>query len=160
MVFFKNDSEATKCLEEWRAQCIKWCYLRYENGQIGDQGYLNDWTKKYKGVNELIDKGVNLGSWNIDNYKITTRNSTFFVDEEQLVCYHFHGLKLYFNNNKTLKAYPITVLHEQIYKICLDALQKSYDQLQKLDSAWTFGTLPDPGFLRILKQKIIKVFKN
>src|SRR3989338_5387822 len=71
IVFFKNDEYAKKCLEEWRLQCIEWCYLRFEDGKIGDQGYLSDWPKKYKGVYELEDKEVNLSNWNIENYEIT-----------------------------------------------------------------------------------------
>lgn len=48
IVFFKNDESARKCLEDWRLQCIDWCYLRFEDGKIGDQGYMNDWPKNIK----------------------------------------------------------------------------------------------------------------
>jgi hypothetical protein len=158
IVFFKNDAEALSCLEEWRKQCIKWCYLRYENGQIGDQGYMNEWPKTYPHLHELADKGVNLSTWNIENYTITSpQPNQFLIDGEPLICYHFHGLKIYFDEAGMLHAFPITVFHSHIYKPGLAALRVAYNDLQKIDPQWTYGTVPRPHFLRILKQKIMRM---
>jgi hypothetical protein len=159
MVFFRNTSSAMQCLEEWRKQCIKWCYIRYEDGKIGDQGYLNDWPKKYGGVYELTDKGVNLGTWNIQNYRVTKNvKGEFMIDDEPLICYHFHGLKLFFDKKKRLKAYPITIYHTGIYKPCIHALREAYAQLRFLDSTWRYGTMPRPDILRLIKQRVIRMF--
>lgn len=158
IIFFKNDESTKKCLEEWRLQCIEWCYLRFENGKIGDQGYLTDWPKKYKNVYELEDKEVNLSTWNIENYKITKNSKSFFVDGAPLVCYHFHGLKIYFNYAGHLSAYPVTVYHGGIYARYLRELELAYKKIQKVDSSWRFGSVPRLNILRIIKQKIWKIF--
>jgi hypothetical protein len=161
MVFFRNDPSALRCLEEWRRQCIEWCYLRYEDGKIGDQGYLSDWPKKYEGVLELRDKGVNLSTWNIENYKITlSRTDGFFIDNDPLICYHFHGLKIYFDRAGRIQAYPITIFHKEIYRSCIAALQKAYTQLHTLDKTWVYGTSPRPDILRLVKQRIIRAFSR
>ncbi len=157
IVFFKNDPEARACLEEWRKQCIEWCFLRYENGQIGDQGYMNEWPRKYAHLHELRDKGVNLSTWNIENYTITSpQKNQFLIDSDPLICYHFHGLKIYFNKSGGLRVFPINILHPHIYKLGLEALQGAYSDLQKIDPAWTYGTVPRPHFLRILKQTVVR----
>jgi hypothetical protein len=159
IMFFKNDDSALQCLEEWRKQCIDWCYLRYENGKIGDQGYLSDWPRKYKGVYELRDKGVNLSTWNINNYKITkNKDGGFFVDNEPLICFHFHGLKLYFDRKGCLRAYPITIFHKEIYRLCLEELERAYDKIQTIDSSWRFGTLSQLNLFRIIKQTVSSYF--
>lgn len=159
IVAFKNDPEAKACLAEWRLQCIEWCYLRYENGQIGDQGYLSEWPKKYKGVYELSDKGVNLSTWNIENYSVKeTSPGHFSVDGEPLVCYHFHGQKIYFDNKERIRTAPSTVYHSGIYKAYEPLLTRAYEKLKKIDPSWTFGTIPRPSPLRLLKQKVWKAF--
>lgn len=158
IVFFKNDESAKKCLEDWRLQCIDWCYLRFEDGKIGDQGYMNDWPKKYKGVYELWDKEVNLSNWNIENYKITKKDGNFFVDEKTLICYHFHGLKIYFNSSNSLKAYPITVYHTGIYEKYIEELGSAYKKIQEIESGWQFGSVPKLSLIRYIKQKIWRIF--
>lgn len=158
IVFFKNDAAALECLEEWRKQCIDWCFLRYEDGKIGDQGYMSAWPEKYKNVYQLVDKGVNLSTWNISNYTISRKPDGYFVDEEPLVCYHFHGLKFYLGKNSKVKAYPVTVYHSQIYKDYLNALTESYKKLAAIDPLWQCGFAPKLGLLRTVKQKVWKVF--
>lgn len=155
IVCFKNDAEAMRCLDEWRKQCLDWCYLRYENGQIGDQGYLSEWPKKYKGVYKIPDKGVNLSTWNIENYKITREpDGNFLIDSDPLICYHFHGLKFYLDQRRRLHPYPITVFHKQIYKPCIVAIQEASDKLLAFDPNWTYGTAHKLDFMRLIKQKI------
>jgi hypothetical protein len=158
IVAFKNDASARQCLEEWRAQCIEWCYLRYEDGKIGDQGYLSVWPEKYAGVYELPDKGVNLSTWNLENYSVT-RDDTgdFLIDGEPLICYHFHGLKIYLDRNNLIQVPPIIVRHKGIYIPCIQALQEAYKQIHSIDPSWRFGTITAPSPLKIVAQRIKKV---
>lgn len=159
MVFFRKDENALTCLTEWRKQCIDWCYIRYEDGKIGDQGYLSNWHLIYKNVNILTHKGVNLGSWNIENYTITKKGSADFIDSDILICYHFHGLKIYLNSKDIVKAYPITILHDSIYKTYIEELNKAYGEIKKIKSPWTYGFVKNPGILRLLKQTILGYFR-
>ncbi len=157
---FRNDANTRICLAEWRKQCIDWCYIRFEDGKIGDQGYLTEWPNKYKGVYVLPDLGVNLSTWNIANYSIKESGSGhFLIDGQPLICYHFHGMRLYFDRKNRVQAAPITVFNKDIYRPYVQALQRAYDRLQTLEKNWTLGTIPNPGFLRILKQKLMRAFQ-
>ena len=49
-IIFRNDDNAIECLKEWRGQCLDWCYDYLDNGRLGDQMYLNNWSEKYKNV--------------------------------------------------------------------------------------------------------------
>jgi hypothetical protein len=143
---FKNDGSALACLTEWRKQCIEWCYLRYENGKIGDQGYMTDWKSKYSGVYELMDPGVNVASWNIDDYR-----------GESLICYHFHGTKFYESDGQ-IKIPPALNLHKKIYAKYEELLTEAYKKIRTAEPNWKLGIIPHPGFLRLLKQSIWKIF--
>lgn len=157
IVLFRNDPEARRCLSDWRKQCLDWCYLRYENGQIGDQGYLSDWPKKYNGVYELTDKGVNLSTWNIKNYHISRNaDGSIMIDDQPLICYHFHGLKIYKNKAGRILAYPISVYDREIYEPCIQALDAAYKELHSIDPSWDHGLAPRLNIARRLKQLIYR----
>ncbi len=91
---FKNDTNSFECLEWWRQRCIEWCYSKYENGQIGDQAYLNDWPSRFKKVKVCKNEGINAAPWNIAKYRIKfDENSQINVTNKPLICYHFHAFK-------------------------------------------------------------------
>ena len=94
-ISFKNDKSGRKCLEDWRIDCIKWCYDRLENGQFADQKYLDYWTEKYSGVHVIKHLGANLAPWNIGNYNIDINFKTkkVNVNNKNLIFYHFASLK-------------------------------------------------------------------
>lgn len=154
---FRNDGNALQCLEKWRRQCIAWCYLRYENGMIADQGYMNDWRKRYEGVYELVEPGVNLANWNIANHRIVRRDDGFAVDGSILICYHFHGAKFYRSGNR-IKILPILDRHRGIYGTYEALLTDSYRSIGAIAPGWDLGTLSNPGRLRIIKQSIWRMF--
>lgn len=160
IIFFRKDEHSKKCLKEWSDQCKKWCLLKNEDGKIGDQGYLNDWPNKYDSVFEIPDKGFNLGTWNIEKGAVKkTADGNFKVFGETLICYHFHGFKAYFNLDNSLQPHPISVFHHGIYKLYAEALQEAYGKLQEIDPSWYWGTTPNPGILRLIKQEITKLVR-
>lgn len=160
MIFFKNDEHAKKCLQEWKKQCIKSCFVKPEEGMNGDQTYLDYWHQKYTGVCDITHKGVNLGTWNINKYKITKdKNGNFFVDNEPLICYHFHGLNFYIDKNDKIRPYPINVYHDEIYKIYTESLQKAYKKILSVDPNWKYEFAAKPDVLRRAKQRILKMFR-
>ncbi|GEM_PF-1084624 len=158
-ITFRINETSKACIHKWAKQCINWCYLwhDYINGWHTDQMYIDSWKKEFPGVLDLPDKGINMGTWNIGRYNITQdASSSFWVDEDPLVCYHFHGLKMYLDRKDKIKPYPICVYNEKIYNDYTKALQKSYDELVLIDQNWKYGFVPHPGILRIIKQKIWK----
>jgi hypothetical protein len=92
---FRNDSEGRRCLEQWRRQCIDWCYDRLEDGKFADQKYLDTWPDQFRGLVVSRHPGVNVAPWNKGHYILELRGGVPCVNGRALVCYHFHGLKLY-----------------------------------------------------------------
>ena len=124
-MYFDNSEQASQVLQWWRTRCLEWCYNRIEDGKFGDQKYLDDWTTRFSGVHELINKGGGMAPWNIQQYKNfqikeESLKATYLPDnkEIQAVFYHFHGVKFYQNN--TFLPAPNT------YKISREVKSKIY----------------------------------
>lgn len=159
LLYLINDYNSRLCINEWRNQCIEWCCLKYEKGRFGDQLYLNKWPEKYRGVYEIKNKGVNLGSWSIYDFKITERDGVFYVDEDRLICYHFHRIKFYLDKGK-IKSPPIYIYHKKLYNKYTQELEKGWKKLLSLDKSWIYGFVEKPNVLRIIKQKIERSVRN
>lgn len=92
---FRNDKTGIACLKRWRKQCLEWCYWKHEKGKLGDQMYLDEWPTLYK-KSLVISKniGVNVAPWNVSQYKISEKDSRVYVDNSEMVCYHFHQFQI------------------------------------------------------------------
>lgn len=91
---FRKDKEGISCLNRWRNQCIDWCYWKEEDGKMGDQMYLNEWPKLYKNLCISQNLGVDTAPWNIGQYNVTKKNKKIYINNDKLICYHFHQLKI------------------------------------------------------------------
>lgn len=91
---FRNDGPGIQCLNEWKQQCLDWCFDRYEDDKFADQKYLDSWPKKYK-TNLVIaaNDGVGVAPWNIQNENICQKNKEFYINNTKIIFYHFHGFK-------------------------------------------------------------------
>jgi hypothetical protein len=94
LLSFRRDADGLECLGWWRERCIEWCYDRLEDGKFGDQKYLDDWPTRFANVAVLEHKGANLAPWNLAGYTIGEADGTVMVDENPLIFYHFHKLKM------------------------------------------------------------------
>jgi len=124
---FRRDSEGLACLNEWKKQCLKWCFDRLDDDKFADQKYLDSWNSEFIGVLELSGKGVGIAPWNISKYKIRYKKKTVYCDEHPLIFYHFHGLRLinskWFKHN--LRGYKVTInsgIKNILYKTYLEIL--------------------------------------
>lgn len=159
-IMFKNDEISRACVRKWKNQCIEWCYNFHDNGRHGDQSYLKSWPNDYKKVKEIAEKGVNLGTWNLERYKVSKKNDMFYIDDEKLICYHFHGLSVYLKKRAIIKPYPITIHHKELYAIYLEYLQRAYDEIIVADPSWKHGFAPRLSFLRIIKQLVTQKIRT
>lgn len=90
---FKRDADGLGCLRWWRERCLEWCEDRLDGERFADQKYLDRWPELFRGVHELQHRGVNVAPWNAARYSWVYDGQYFTVDDEPLVCYHFHGCK-------------------------------------------------------------------
>jgi hypothetical protein len=94
LLTFKNDKWGHEVLNWWRERCNEWCFFRHEDGKLGDQMYLNVWPEKFYGVHELRHKGGCVAPWNVWRYLVYRLNGKVYVDQDSLVFYHFHALRI------------------------------------------------------------------
>lgn len=88
---FRRDENGFACLNWWRDRCNEWCYRRPEDGKFADQKYLDGWPTRFSNLRVLQHKGANLAPWNIANYKISIERNKLWVDDHELIFFHFHG---------------------------------------------------------------------
>lgn len=90
---FRRDKNGLACLHRWRGQTIAWCSDTTENGQYGDQKYLDDWPESFANVHRIQHTGANAGPWNLPTYPITRRDGEVFIGDDPLIFFHFQSLK-------------------------------------------------------------------
>jgi lipopolysaccharide biosynthesis glycosyltransferase len=120
---FRRDPSSLSCLSWHRERCLEWCYDRIEDGKYADQKYLDSFPEKFQNVTVLQHKGANLAPWNIANYSLTSSGPYLRVDDQNLIFYHFQGVKhiigpLY---NSGLSMYQV-----EMNKITRNMLYKPY----------------------------------
>jgi hypothetical protein len=91
-IYWRHDETALRCLEDYRADCLSWCYNRVEpDGRYMNQGYLTTWPDRYPNVHVLQHPGANLAFWNIARHHLAEKPS-LTADGEPVVFYHFSNL--------------------------------------------------------------------
>jgi len=119
-ITFRRDEQGLKCLRNYREKCLEWCFDYLDGDRYADQKYLDSWPDEFSGVAVIGNKGVNLACWNVGNYSIRKKNNQYFVDNDQLVFYHFAGFKqlkegLYTSNISSYFIRPDSLIKNEIY---------------------------------------------
>ncbi len=138
---FKNDSSTIECLSYWREKCIEWCYFKCKDGKFGDQKYLDDWPERFKGVYVLQHKGCGVAPWNVRKYSIKMIDNKMFVDDQELIFYHFHQLNILSSTKFDLSrgyVLPRNVI-ELIYESYIYQINEVIDFVSKYDSLFNYG---------------------
>ncbi len=97
--YFRNTSEGRKVLNWWKEKCYEWCYDIPEPDRMGDQKYLNTWTRDFEGVHEMQHLGGGVAPWNLEQYtfsKVNGYNIEMKTKEGKafpLVFYHFQNIR-------------------------------------------------------------------
>jgi hypothetical protein len=90
---FRRDAEGLACLAWWRERCVEWCYDRLESDRFADQKYLDQWPHLFRNLVVLQHKGVNVAPWNLDDTRFHVDGAVPMIDEQPLICFHYHGFK-------------------------------------------------------------------
>jgi hypothetical protein len=92
-VSFRRDENGMACIEWWRERCLEWCFDRVEEGRFADQGYLDEFPKRFAGVRVLDHPGINAAPWNVGEAEITRAGGTVQVNGQPLRFYHFQAIR-------------------------------------------------------------------
>jgi len=92
-VYFRRDASGLACLEWWRERCLEWCYDRLENGRFADQGYLDEFPKRFRGVRVLGHPGINAAPWNLGSFDVDLRGGQLHLGGRRLLFFHFQGIR-------------------------------------------------------------------
>lgn len=116
---------AQDIIQVWKDQCLEWCFAYPDSGRFGDQGYLNDWTKKYgKRVFVPAKKEWFQGPWNAMRFPYG-----------EAITYHFHSLVSRGGGKFSVGLYPIPKPH-----------RKNVYSPYGSDIAWAEGEMVRAGF--------------
>lgn len=128
LVVIRNNNDGVECLKWWRERCLEWCYSKSEDGKFGDQMYLNDWPARFLNVKISKNKGVNLAPWNLNKYLIKDIDGRIYVDEDQLVFFHFHSFKM-FDYNDFLSYQNFYLIKEEEEKMIYSPYKETINNL-------------------------------
>lgn len=92
-VSFRRDRDGLAALAWWRERCIEWCHDRVEAGRFADQGYLDEFPRRFGGVRVVEHPGINAAPWNMEAVRVTAREGHVEVNGRRLLFYHFQGIR-------------------------------------------------------------------
>jgi hypothetical protein len=143
MMVFRNNNLGMECLKWWRDRCNEWCYNRLEDGKMGDQKYLDDWTIRFRGVHVLQHKGSGVALWNVMRYQIAERGPKVYVDDDPFIFYHFHQFQILKRGSYDYGEGSIYTLTPEnirlIYKPYIRAIEEAIRQVKNIDPAFNYG---------------------
>ena len=163
---FRRNSEGLRALNWWRDRCIEWCFARVEDNKFGDQKYLDDWPDRFSGVHILQHPGAGVAPWNSAQYAFEKIDNKVYVENQPLIFYHFHALKIYpFNIGYSCGIYPIPLkVRNCIYSLYFQEIGKAYQSIRTLDPNFKLGIVDFPkvpkrpdnlyNFLKFILQEI------
>lgn len=170
---FTNQKSSLDVLQEWKQQCIDWCYARHEDGKFGDQKYLDVWPEKHQNVHILQHRGGGLAPWNIRNYKIFAgKNELILVDKKTKqqfipVFFHYQFVKSLGNGYYDIGWYLIgNSVKNSFYSCYLSELEKtesllslnmSYNRKYSEMKSYLSGNAAKIFLKKFLKYNILKV---
>ena len=95
---YRNNPVAKKCLENWRTECLAWCYDISEDGKFADQKYLDLWPDRCAGEVVISQNiGADVAPWNIDNYRCEFQEGCLLTDNRPAVFFHYQGFRMISN---------------------------------------------------------------
>ena len=161
---FKRDKEGMRCLNNWRKQCLEWCFYKLEEGKMGDQKYLDEWPTKYNSCHIIKVLGAGIAPWNYSKYEIKNNHPEIKINGENLIFYHFHQFQI-LKNKKFYRLGEIYTSYKKepdaIYKRYEEQIISSLNQIRKIDKDFNSGINSKHNFfIQKIKLFIPRFLKN
>ncbi len=152
-VSFRRDDAGLACLEWWRERCLEWCHDYLDQGRFADQGYLDEFPRRFTGVRVLDHVGINAAPWNMDESRIVSHEGGLYVNDQPLLFYHFQGIRELLPGwfESGLKNYQTNLtpaLRDLVYLPYLRRLMTAQRVLRD-----AHGIMPQLGFRRLPEGK-------
>lgn len=151
-VSFRRDASGLACLEWWRERCLEWCHDRVESGRFADQGYLDEFPRRFGGVRALEHPGINAAPWNVNTKDVTCVDGRPWLEGKPVLFYHFQGIREvavgWFDPGLRTYQQDLTrELRAAIYRPYLARLVARQAHLRE-----AHGIAPLRGYLRVPKE--------
>lgn len=148
-VSFHRDADGLACLEWWRERCLEWCHDYADAGRYADQGYLNEFPRRFAGVVSLHHPGVNAAPWNVEPPKLALREGGHWMQGRPIVFYHYQGVREIAPGwfDPGLRSYGVKLtrgLRDWVYLPYLSALAATQGRLRA-----RHGLRPSLGYKRL-----------
>ncbi|CAN0617623.1 Glycosyltransferase [Burkholderia multivorans] len=145
-VTFRRDETGIACLNQWREQCIEWCYNRLEDNRMGDQKYLDAWPQTWPSVCILQHSGAGIAPWNYARYDIgIDARKRVVVDGAPLVFYHFHQFQILRGDRFDRLSTYYSVERpapEPIYERYEAAIRTTLEDIRRVSPGFSDGVKP------------------
>jgi hypothetical protein len=154
---FRRDARGLETLHWWHDRCIEWCYYRLEDGKLGDQKYLDDWPERFEGVHVLEHKGGGLAPWNALQFRVERRKGRVFVDEDPLIFFHYHRVRLRHGGKHDWRPPGYRVrrsVRQLVYGPYLTALNRALAEIRTAAADFDRGLEPMPPLHERLAEKV------
>lgn len=148
-VYFRRDESGLACLDWWRERCLEWCYDRLDQGRFADQGYLDEFPRRFGGVRALEHPGVNTAPWNVEPAAVRAVGGLPWLGDRPVWFYHFQGIREVAEGwfDPGLRTYQQNLspaLRDEIYLPYLRKLVAMQARLRR-----EHGIEPVRGYLRV-----------
>jgi glycosyltransferase involved in cell wall biosynthesis len=86
-----NNPETLRFLRWWKERLEKYCCIALEMGLFVDQKWIDLVPSIFNKVRIFTKRGYNVAYWNLNARILSLDGDTFYIDQEQLVFFHFSG---------------------------------------------------------------------
>jgi hypothetical protein len=176
-ITFSNEERSLMILDNWRKQCLQWCYSRYEDGKFGDQKYLDEWPSSYPNIHILQHEGGGVAPWNVTQYTFTKTGNTITGRKRNsgipfnVVFFHFQYVKLIKDGSHDIGWYYITSNAKKMFYLpYLRKIEEIERKLNNLNTGYKTGytdfkthylkSFFKSGMKKIFGYNIIKEYQN
>ncbi len=138
--------KAKDILDEWKSQCLDWCFSYPDNGRFGDQGYLTKWPEKF-GERVFIpaSKEWFQGPWNALRFPYS-----------EAMAYHFHSLNYLGKGEYDVGLYPIPKPHRKGLYAPYSAALKEAENAIRSAGFTPYGTVGIPEKVNALAHRLVR----
>ena len=139
IIYFKRTENGLNCLKWWSEMTL--ISTKLGDGVWGDQMYLDEFPKKFKGVHIISDVSIGAAPWNVELYGVKNDKGIVMINGTSLKVFHFARfimLNRYFFipikrthlNKQTLK---------EVYLPYMMEMRESYDTIKHLNKKYRLG---------------------